>query len=251
MHSARDGKELEPRKVRPANSPALKGLLFDKDGTLLDYAASWSSINRLAAARAAGDDPDKAAELLRLAGACPDSGNAKADSLLAAANTAEIAAAWVEAGSPWDHATLVSILDTIFQSGVANAVAVTDLDHFFSRLKARGLKLGIASSDSETAIAAMVERFGIGQYIDFIAGYDSGHGAKPGPGMMLAFCRATGLQPHTVAVVGDNGHDVEMGKSAGAALTVGVLTGTGTVDSLAAADLCLNSIETLESVLFE
>ncbi len=39
-------------------SRAIRGVLFDKDGTLLDYAATWMTANRVAALAAAGGDPE-------------------------------------------------------------------------------------------------------------------------------------------------------------------------------------------------
>ena len=36
-----------------------------------------------------------------------------------------------------------------------------------------------------------------------------------------------------IAVIGDNLHDIDMGRSAGAGLTIGVLTGTSTAADLA------------------
>ena len=68
--------------------------------------------------------------------------------------------------------------------------------------------------------------------------------------MVLGFCKATGLSPEQVAVVGDNNHDLHMGHNAGAGLKVAVLTGTGSPASLAdASDHCLNDITELETVL--
>lgn len=228
----------------------IDGILFDKDGTLLDYAASWTPINARAAAIAARQDPALAIRLLAAGGADPSGGAVHADSLLAAANTAEIAAAWVQAGAPWQAAALTAELDALFQAASLTVVEATPLAPLFARLKARGLRLGIASSDSGAAIRATARRFGIETHLDYIAGYDSGHGVKPGPGMVHGFCAATALTPSQVAVVGDNRHDMEMGRAAGAALCVGVLTGTGTRTTLAGfADLCIDSIETIESVI--
>jgi hypothetical protein len=65
----------------------IRGLLFDKDGTLLDYEASWPPINREAGLLAAQGDAALASRLLRAAGADPATGLAVADSLLAAGNT--------------------------------------------------------------------------------------------------------------------------------------------------------------------
>jgi phosphoglycolate phosphatase len=229
----------------------LRGLLFDKDGTLLDYAASWIPINRRAADLASDGDAALAAHLLRAGGADPVTGQVTADSLLAAGSTAEIAAAWSAAGAPYEAPRLTGMLDALFRSAHAHVVPVTDLAALFGRLKARELKLGIASSDNETAIRATAERFGIAHLVDFVAGYDSGFGSKPAPGMVEAFCRATGLAPAEVAVIGDNRHDMRMGRAGAAGLLVGVLTGTGTRETLGPeSDLCLDSIADLEVALF-
>jgi len=237
------------RELRANFGNRIGGVLFDKDGTLLDYMASWGALNLAAAQIAAAGATAEAARLIALAGGDPDTGHAAPDSLLAAANTAEIAAAWSRAGSPLAVDVLTRRLDRLFQSGVEAVVPVTDLAALFGRLKRRGLKLGIASSDSADAVAATARRFGLADLVDFCAGYDSGHGVKPGPGMFAAFCAATGLAPAAVAMVGDNRHDVEMGRAGGAGLIVGVLTGTGTPATLAVADVVLDSIADLETLL--
>lgn len=228
----------------------IRGLLFDKDGTLLDYDASWPPINRDAAMLAAGGDAALAARCLIAAGADPTSGRAAADSLLAAGNTRELAACWRQSGSRRTVAALTAELDALFQAAVTCMVPICDLAALFARLKQRGLALGIASSDSAAAVSATARHFGFAAMLDFAAGYDSGHGVKPGPGMALAFCAATGLHPREIAVIGDNSHDMAMGRAAGAGLLVAVLTGTGTPDTLASiSDMRLASIADLESAL--
>jgi phosphoglycolate phosphatase len=228
-----------------------KGILFDKDGTLLDYALSWSHINLDAGHLAAQGEPELAARLLKVGGADPDTGLAVADSLLAAGNSAEIAAAWVAAGSPLHEAQLTATLDRLFREAVSRMVPVTDLRALFVALKARGLILGIASSDSAGAIHDTLAHFNLSDVTDFVAGYDSGHGFKPGPGLLAAFCAACDLLPDEVVMVGDNLHDMEMGRRGGAGWRVGVLTGTGTRASLAPhSDLVLENIAELEAALF-
>ena len=87
---------------------------------------------------------------------------------------------------------------------------------------------------------------------DFIAGYDSGHGLKPGPGMVLAFAETVGIAPHEVAMIGDSLHDLGAGRSAGAGLVVGVLTGPAVAAELAPhADHVLRSIAELPALLAE
>lgn len=229
---------------------AIAGILFDKDGTLLDYFKSWSPVNRKLALIAADGDADLAARLLKACGMDPETGHVVADSLLAAGNTEEIAEGLVAAGSKLSAEALVKDLDWLFAEAAANAVPVTDLAAFFARLKGRGLKLGIASSDNELSIRRTAERFGFLEHIDYIVGYDSGHGCKPEPGMVLGFLAATGLSAAEVAVVGDNSHDMMMGRNAGAGLTIGVLTGTGTRETLGPlADHCLADITEVEALL--
>ena len=117
-------------------------------------------------------------------------------------------------------------------------------------LRDRGLKLGVATADSRRGIADTLQAFDVLQHFDFLAGYDSGHGVKPEPGMVLAFCREAGLEASSVVVVGDNRHDIEMGRNAGAGLCVGVLTGTSTRSDLESiADLVLDDIAALPAAL--
>ena len=103
--------------------------------------------------------------------------------------------------------------------------AVGDLPALLGRLRARGLKLGIATMD-DTAIAhAHGGHLGIADQLDFVVGADAGHGEKPGAGMALAFCAACGLAPAEVIVVGDTPADLLMARNAGCARAIAVRTG--------------------------
>lgn len=231
--------------------PAISGILFDKDGTLIDYQASWAPTNLGAGRLAARGDAELTARLLTVAGVDPTTGYALSDGLLASGNTEDVAQAWVEAGAQFGMAELTDRLDTLFRSAVVAAVPVCDLAALFAGLSDRGLALGIASSDSEAAVAATADRFGLEPHLAFLCGYDSGHGAKPGRGMVDGFCAATGLPANAVAVVGDSSHDMHMAAAAGAGLRVAVLTGAGSADTLRPlSHLLLPSIATLEQALF-
>ncbi|MBZ9789348.1 HAD family hydrolase [Rhizobium sp. 3T7] len=229
---------------------AVKGILFDKDGTLLDYDESWLPVNRELARIASEGDLELANRLLLACGMDPVTGHIVPDSLLAAGNTRQISEGLIAAGSKLDVIELTIKLDELFSHAADFSVAVTDLAAFFGRLHGRGFRLGVASSDNERSIRQTAQRFGFAPFIDYVAGYDSGFGTKPEPGMVLGFCAATGLDPSEVAVVGDNNHDLHMGRNAKVGVTVAVLTGTGSRESLAAAsDYCLNDITELEGLL--
>ncbi|MBB4064321.1 HAD family hydrolase [Gellertiella hungarica] len=228
----------------------IRAILFDKDGTLLDYAKSWLPVNRELAIFAADGDQELANHLLRETGMDPETGYVVPDSLLAAGNTREISEGLVAAGARREMEELVAHMDGLFASAASRAVPVTDLRQFFESLHGKGYKLGIASSDNERSIRHTAERFGFAHLVHYVAGYDSGFGTKPEPGMVLGFSEATGIDVSEIAVVGDNNHDLHMGQRAGAGLKVGVLTGTGSRESLSAAsDHCLNDITELESIL--
>ena len=86
--------------------------------------------------------------------------------------------------------------------------------------------------------------------IDFYAGYDSGHGLKPGPGMPDAFAAATGLAVRDTVMVGDSIHDLGAGRAAGCAAAIGVLTGPATEAELSGeADVVLPSVADLPEYL--
>ena len=92
--------------------------------------------------------------------------------------------------------------------------------------------------------------FGVIDLLEFVAGYNSDHGSKPGPGMVLGFCAHLACAPAEVAVVGDNSHDMDMARAAGAGLRIGVLTGTSSREELAThADHVIDSIADLEGLL--
>jgi len=229
----------------------INGILFDKDGTLLDFNKSWMPVNRIAAMTVAGGDPSIAGRLLKECGQNEAAGYVESGAVLAAGNTGEIAAAWEQLHPDHGIIDLVGVIDEIFQrEGATSAVPVPDLQKVLSKLHGQGLTLGIATSDSHQGAIASLTPFDILDKFNYIAGYDSGHGVKPGPGMVEGFCQSTGLIPDEIIVVGDNPHDLEMGKSGGAGLLVGVLSGTSRHEDLAPlADEVINGITAISEII--
>ncbi|WP_113912867.1 HAD family hydrolase [Roseovarius dicentrarchi] len=228
----------------------IKTILFDKDGTLLDYHATWTSINLQAAEFAAGGDPALARRLLALADADPDTGRADAGGLFAAGNSAEIADAWLAECEALTRADLTAGIDSIFTHAMRTAVPIQGGYDAIRALHAQGYKMGVASSDSAEAIRVFLQSAGLTPYFQFIAGYDSGYGHKPDPGALYAFCHETRTAPAAAAMVGDNIQDLQLARSGGAGLAVGVLSGTGTEDKLRPlADVIIPDISHLERVI--
>lgn len=236
-------------EIREVKRP--RGLLFDKDGTLFDYHLTWTPLLSDLALRLAEDNRAKAEAMLASIGYERAQGRFRSGSIAAAGDTLALADAWLPHLQGSDRAELIAVLDAHFaEAGPERSVPVTDLAALFGRLKASGYIIGIATNDVEASALGTVARFGLAAHVDFVAGYDSGHGQKPGPGMALAFCEAVGLTPPEIAVIGDNGHDFEMGRRAGAALGVGVLTGTSGRDELLPfTDHIIETIELLPALL--
>jgi phosphoglycolate phosphatase len=227
---------------------AIRGILFDKDGTIVDYWRTWLPVNRAAALHAARGDVALAAELLRLGGQDPETNRITPGAALAAGDLMDIARAF--AAHP-DVATaaseLVIGLERVFVAGAATHSALIDGARVaIKALHRRGFRLGIATNDSVAGIEASLAQHGILCCFDFAAGCDSGYGAKPDPRMALAFCGAMNLAREEVAVVGDAVHDLAMGRAAGVGLTVGVLSGTSGREDLAElADVIVASVADL------
>lgn len=231
-----------------------RGILFDKDGTLVDFFATWVPAYR-AATDLAGElmgDPALGDRLLRLGGYDPATGALDPTSLLAGGTTAEIADLWTrEAGAadrPGFARRLHEAMDDYasrFPVPVGEGTA-----ELFRRLAGRGLALGLATMDSEAVARATTAVLDIDDSLSFLCGYDSGHGVKPEAGMVLGFCAATGLAPAEVLVVGDTDRDMMMARAAGAGLAVGVLTGATPREPLEAlADHVIASVLEIETIL--
>jgi phosphoglycolate phosphatase len=226
---------------------AIRGILFDKDGTLIDYRRTWVPINREVADFVAGGDPLLAAELLARNGHDPATDRVTAGSVLAAGSVDDIAAAFAAQLGARAPQGLAAAIDRLYREGGArHSVLIDGVAGTLGELKRRGFRLGVASNDSRGGLMASLGGHGILELLSFTAGCDSGFGAKPDRRMALGFCQAVGLAPGDIAVVGDAVHDLVMGRGAGAALAIGVLSGTSARRDLAdLADLILDSVNDL------
>jgi phosphoglycolate phosphatase len=226
---------------------AIRGILFDKDGTLIDYARTWVPIHRDVANFAAGGDPTLAAELLQRFGQDPQTDEVTPGSVLAAGSIYDIAEAFAAHLGTRTPPGLAAEIDSIYSAGGAmHAVLIKGARATLNTLKQRGFRLGVATNDSEGGLQASLGRVDVLDLFDFAVGCDSGHGAKPGPGMGLAFCQAVGIAPDQAAMVGDAVHDLAMGRAAGFGLNIGVLSGTSAREDLEDfADLILDSVNDL------
>lgn len=235
--------------ARAFNAQRIKGIVFDKDGTLLDFHATWVPKVRQAARVVAADKPQLIETMLAATGYDAGQDRVLSGSIIAAGSNKEISEVWARL-THQSAKEVEKALSALFTSpAFTGSVAVPNLKLTLSSLAALGLKLGVATMDNEAGIKATLGQFGCLDLFDYSVGYDSGYGTKPGPGMVLGFCKTTGLAPEEVMVVGDNTHDLRMGQSSNAGFNVGVLTGTSLSSDLEPdADLVLDSIADLPAL---
>jgi len=229
-----------------------RGIVFDKDGTLLDFNRTWLPVYRFAAREFAAGDAVLEDLLLTQHGFQPERNGFVGGSLLAAGNNRQIAGAWADQINKPDQVEHISSrLHEIFHhQGALHATPVKHLANTLRELKQSGKKLGVATADSHQGIINTLKSFDVLHEFDFLAGYDSGHGVKPEAGMVVSFCEQLALDVETVVVVGDNRHDIEMGRNANVGLCIGVLTGTSTRDELESiADIVLDDISALPDAI--
>jgi phosphoglycolate phosphatase len=203
----------------------VRAILFDKDGTLVDIQATLGPATCDVLARLSAGDAalfGRLAEMTRvdvvarrLLPGCPVISEA----------TEVYGAMWAKIlGRPFAREFAVEIDRLYLRACLDHLHAIDDPRAVLGALKQRGYPLGIMTNDAEANTRAQLRRLDIDGLVMFVAGYDSGFGAKPDAAPVLAFAAAAGVAPGQVAVIGDSPHDLIAARAAGA-IAVGVLSG--------------------------
>lgn len=197
------------------------GVVFDKDGTLLDFAKTWNPaflalLHETATATAGGvPDPERLRGVAGAVGYDLENETVLRGSPLIAGNNDEIAELLV----PWaanEEALLrgyVAAKDVTMRSMEPMAHATEVL----AELQSRGVRLAIATNDTAEGAERMIDAFGWQGVFDAVVGFRSGYGSKPQPGMVLGALSEIGVAPANAIMIGDSTHDIDAGEAAGTA----------------------------------
>lgn len=207
----------------------IDGIVFDKDGTLFDFEATWSPWAAAFLRRICDGDETRAIQMGHIIGFDLPSGRFRPDSVVIAGTPEDILDVFDAAIADLPRNEVLDIINA--EAELAPMAEAVPLAPLLDELKARGLKLGVATNDAEAPAIAHLQAVGVQDRFDFIVGSDSGYGGKPAPGQLQAFCDQTGARPERSVMVGDSLHDLRAGKTAGFTC-VGVLTGMATEDDL-------------------
>ncbi len=228
---------------------SIRGLLFDKDGTLFDFEKTWNSWTLRILTEVSKQSDVSISALADAIDFDLKTGKLLPQSIVIAGTHRQVTAALHTKLSNWDFEHLESyLLDYVIET---RQYEVVPLQKYFRKLKSEGLLLGVMTNDAERGALAHLAAAGILDLLDFVAGSDTGFGCKPAPEPLLAFANITGLKPDEIAMVGDSLHDLQAAQAAGM-MRIAVLTGVAKEDELKKhADLVLPSIVNLLDLILE
>jgi phosphoglycolate phosphatase len=225
----------------------INGIVFDKDGTLLRFCETWNVWCEQVITELAKGDVVLRGAIAQAIDYDLNTCSFRPESIVIAGTTREISQTIVSLIPDMAVAELEAFLNT--KSTTAPLAEVTPLKAFLNGLTRSGIKTGVVTNDSEESAVSQLKQIDVLNELNFIAGYDSGFGAKPSSGPLLAFAKAVSLPPETIAMVGDSLHDMVAGRRAGMK-TIAVLTGLADRNELAShADVILEDITKIPAYL--
>jgi phosphoglycolate phosphatase len=228
----------------------IRAILFDKDGTLVDFQRTWGPATHTVMTGLCNGDSAAFERLCAVSLYDPAERRLMPGSPVVIETTYGYGKLWAQAlGVPLTPAFIDQIDRLFFDTTLHHLTPMGDVKALLGAFRARGLRLGLMTNDADKNTRAQMQRLGLDQLLEFIAAYDSGYGHKPDPDPVLAFATFAGVAPGEIAVVGDTEHDLAAARAAGA-IAVGVLSGPVPRERLAPhADFLLPSIAQLDDWL--
>ncbi|MCU6695296.1 HAD family hydrolase [Laedolimicola ammoniilytica] len=230
----------------------IKGILFDKDGTLIDFYEVWGKAavkvaKRLCDARRM---PERQRMLLREMGVAD--GRVDPDGALAWKSYRGVAEDLQEYLGT-DSEKLAGELAELFYEEVGLKRTAyptfTDVKAMMEALRSRGLWIGVATTDDLKSTRRCLEVLGVEEYISFWGVSGEGLPEKPDGRLVSLAAGHWGIWKDEIAMVGDNPNDMRFARNGGA-VAIGVKSGTGTENMLREqADYLLDSVDDLVDLI--
>lgn len=210
----------------------IKGILFDKDGTLIDFSlwidAAVNTIIKLMKEYEIDDD-NVFNELKKSIGIKENT--AEPFGALANRSHEDVAAELHYVLSKYRDIELeqfqkhvVELIRSEVLRDDVNFKPLADIKSLYKHLRSKGIKMGLATADSYESAMHMIDKLNLHDCFDFIGSNDGVMKLKPNKDICEKFCSTYGLKPEEVAIVGDSYYDMMFAKNSGA-IGVGVLSG--------------------------
>lgn len=232
-----------------------EAVLFDKDGTLIDFKFMWLEWSRYMLEEVSAAVGLKAAErgiLERAMGIDLAAWHVDPEGPLAGGSMSGLREAMSQVlkttGMDEEEARRL-VLETARRSeDVMNWEAlvspVPGMHEKLEKLRGKGFKLAVVTADSAGRANISLAALKLAHCFDAVVGADLVKNTKPAPDMALLACSALGVEPDRAVVVGDTPRDIIMARDAGSC-SIGVLSGVCTREQLAAADAVISSVAEL------
>ena len=122
---------------------------------------------------------------------------------------------------------LTSLMDHVNIDKDLEEYDFPDIAPLFHDLKERGYIIGIVTNDMSDSTMKFLRRMKIDRMVDFLRCRDSGCLNKPNPDSIRELCRAYQVDPSEVCMVGDTKIDMKFGRNGKVGYRIAVLTGCG------------------------
>jgi len=190
-------------------STQTRAVIFDKDGTLIDFHTTWDESLGRTIDKLLSHDPQAKAQVA--AGLGFDLTNRTIlDNAPFVAESPQTLNRLIE-----PHVDPELFESTLIAEGEYSARPMPGALEVLKTLKSQGLLLGVATNDAEASAIQQINGLGWHGLFDTFVGYDSGFTSKPSPKMLLGCCAQLGVTPAESIMVGDTATDMRAARSAG------------------------------------
>ena len=221
-----------------------KALIFDKDGTLIHYDASWAPYPKKLFEILAPDQQDVWSAMGLAVGYDFETGKFASGSMAVNGTFKDILAIMEGFIGPVESDAALAADKEAQQDCTPHPVG--NLNGLLTEFRAQGRKLAVATNDLIHATERQLKIMENRALFDAVYCADSGPTPKPSGDMIRAACSEMGVAPSEAIMVGDSSHDLHAGRDAGIGWNVGVLTGPATREEIVdLADLVLDDIHQL------
>jgi len=120
---------------------------------------------------------------------------------------------------------------------------ITELNTLFDDLRSLGFKIAVFTTDCRGPTRASLKHLGVDFDEEMMGCGDDPTPSKPRPDQILKLCETAGIPPERTVMVGDTPPDMLAGRNAKVHLNIGVLGGASTAEDLSVnADLIVRDI---------